>query len=141
MYVGFGSLVVDDPQGLTLMILSAAKRTHQRILLSRCRRRVSMTPALGTYEEPGKTSSCVAPARGQGADIRSPTVRPLMTGLNPCRRRGWGNLGEGFNIPPEVMLLDAVRCKGFAIPSMNIVGPSHTPAGSSYSLVTWCACT
>ena len=35
VYVGFGSLVVDDPKGLTRMILSAAKRTHQRILLSR----------------------------------------------------------------------------------------------------------
>ena len=26
-----------------------------------------------------------------------------------CPYRGWGNLGEGFEIPPEVMLLDAVR--------------------------------
>ena len=35
MYVGFGSLMVDDPKGLTRMILAAARRTHQRILLSR----------------------------------------------------------------------------------------------------------
>jgi len=50
VYVGFGSLVVDDPQGLTLMILSAAKRTHQRILLSRCPQTRTNEPTSCTRE-------------------------------------------------------------------------------------------
>ena len=36
MYIGFGSLLVDNPKGLTEMILSAARRTDQRIILCRC---------------------------------------------------------------------------------------------------------
>lgn len=37
VYIGFGSLLVDNPKGLTKMILSAARRTDQRIILCRCR--------------------------------------------------------------------------------------------------------
>lgn len=33
VYIGFGSLLVDNPKGLTKMILSAAQRTGQRIIL------------------------------------------------------------------------------------------------------------
>lgn len=36
MYIGFGSLLVDNRKGLTKMILSAAQRTGQRIILCRC---------------------------------------------------------------------------------------------------------
>jgi UDP:flavonoid glycosyltransferase YjiC (YdhE family) len=35
VYIGFGSLLVDNPKGLTEMILSAARRTNQRIILCR----------------------------------------------------------------------------------------------------------
>ncbi len=38
MYVGFGSLLVDNPQGLTEVILQAAARSRQRVILSRCAR-------------------------------------------------------------------------------------------------------
>ncbi|KAL3162062.1 hypothetical protein ABBQ38_009126 [Trebouxia sp. C0009 RCD-2024] len=56
VYIGFGSLMVDDAKKLTRIILEAAKETDQRVLLS----------------------------------------------------RGWGNLGEGFDVPDTVMLLDNV---------------------------------
>ncbi|KAA6419998.1 MAG: UDP-Glycosyltransferase superfamily isoform 1 [Trebouxia sp. A1-2] len=56
VYIGFGSLIVDDAKKLTRIILEAAKEADQRVLLS----------------------------------------------------RGWGNLGEGFDIPDTVMLLDNV---------------------------------
>ncbi|KAK9794957.1 hypothetical protein WJX73_003179 [Symbiochloris irregularis] len=59
VYIGFGSLVVDDPKGLAETILEAAARVKdagQRILLS----------------------------------------------------KGWGKLGEGFDVPDNVLLLDAV---------------------------------
>ena len=36
MYVGFGSLRVDNPKGLTKMILGAAKRSGHRLLIARC---------------------------------------------------------------------------------------------------------
>lgn len=35
VYIGFGSLIVDDARKLTTIILEAAKETGQRILLSR----------------------------------------------------------------------------------------------------------
>ena len=35
VYVGFGSLMVDDAKKLTRIILEAAKETDQRVLLSR----------------------------------------------------------------------------------------------------------
>ncbi|KAL0052666.1 hypothetical protein WJX82_005636 [Trebouxia sp. C0006] len=56
VYIGFGSLIVDDAKKLTRIILEAAKETNQRVLLS----------------------------------------------------RGWGNLGQGFDIPETVMLLENV---------------------------------
>lgn len=56
VYIGFGSLIVDDPKKLTKIILEAAEETGQRVLLS----------------------------------------------------RGWGNLGEGFDLPDTVLPLDNV---------------------------------
>lgn len=44
MYIGFGSLLVDNPKGLTKMILSAAKRTGQRIILCRSLQHVHCKP-------------------------------------------------------------------------------------------------
>jgi len=35
VYIGFGSLLVHNPEGLTEMILASAARTKQRIILSR----------------------------------------------------------------------------------------------------------
>lgn len=35
VYIGFGSLIVDDPKKLTKIILEAAEETGQRVLLSR----------------------------------------------------------------------------------------------------------
>ena len=35
VYIGFGSLMVDDAKKLTRIILEAAEETNQRILLSR----------------------------------------------------------------------------------------------------------
>ena len=35
VYIGFGSLIVDDPKKLTKTILEAAEETGQRVLLSR----------------------------------------------------------------------------------------------------------
>ena len=35
VYIGFGSLIVDDAKKLTRIILEAAKETGQRVLLSR----------------------------------------------------------------------------------------------------------
>lgn len=35
VYIGFGSLMVDDAKKLTRIILEAAQKTDQRVLLSR----------------------------------------------------------------------------------------------------------
>lgn len=44
VYIGFGSLIVDDPKKLTKTILEAAEETGQRVLLSRCN--IHTTPTL-----------------------------------------------------------------------------------------------
>ncbi|KAK9830159.1 hypothetical protein WJX72_010056 [[Myrmecia] bisecta] len=54
VYIGFGSLMVDNPKALTKMILQAVERTGQRVILS----------------------------------------------------RGWGGLGDGFDIPESILLID-----------------------------------
>ena len=116
MYVGFGSLVVDDPKGLTRMILSAAKRTHQRVLLSRCHVTLARLP-YGVHDARDRAGRMVASAPGCASATfpRASRSVALLNDVNACWSRGWGNLGEGFNIPPEVMLLDAVRPTSLAM--------------------------
>lgn len=107
VYIGFGSLVVDDPKGLTKTILEAAKRTGRRILLFKCAPSsvagTSLSALLCKQACPTFPVSYIVPPVSPAPLVKAVIPHPHLSSEGACR--GWGNLGEGADIPPNVHLL------------------------------------
>lgn len=92
--------MVDDPQGLSRTILEAASRVKeagQRILLSRW-----LTPAGIAHQAP-----CIEAVLGSCSWHLSRQAEHAPANHGLVCHRGWGKLGEGFEVPDNVLLLDS----------------------------------
>ena len=101
VYIGFGSLLVDNPRGLTSLVLGAARRSgpaHHPVQVHVLHCHESIRPDLGEDQAQSLFQVLVSSS--------IPCVR-LLTDSSSVPCSGWGGLGADAEVPESVLLLEA----------------------------------